>query len=172
MASASIYQAAGGGNQAIELDPSAPGTIIRWAIILEGILNIPFAVACLLYPRTFLSKFFVNSSDATPAAASLIQLIGVSTFMISFWFCAAIPNTRSGLENRKPAYYAIASAEVMMISLWVWQGWVLGEERSGVSKQSLKMAMVNMVPLVTFRLFALFVMPQWFGRYRIKGKAS
>ncbi|KAH8886657.1 hypothetical protein GQ53DRAFT_341780 [Thozetella sp. PMI_491] len=170
MANSDIYQLAGLGRQAIELDPSAPGTIVRWALIIESIGNIPFAVACLAYPREFMEYFVVNPSEITPASLSFLQLVGVSAIMISFLMWAVIPNTRSGIESRRPTYIMLITAETLMLSLWCYQGWVLGEEGSGLKRKGLVTAMMNIVPLVGFRGVSLFLKPQWFGRYRIKAK--
>jgi hypothetical protein len=170
MAGGSAYQLSGLGNQAVEVDPSAPGTVVRVALLIESLGNIPFAVACLAYPRQFMAYFVVNPSDITPVSVSFLQLVGTSTIMLTFLMWAVIPNTRSGIESRRPVYYALLAAETMMLSLWYYQGWVLGEEGSGLQKDGLTKAMTNIVPLVIFRGVSLFLKPQWFGRYRTKAK--
>ena len=172
MPGSNAYQLSGLGHQAVEVDPSAPGTIIRWAFIFESLANLPFAVACFVYTREFMEYFVVDPSNITPVSLSFLQLVGVSTIMISVLMWLAIPNTRSGIESRRPTYYMLITAETIMLSLWYYQGWVLGEEASGLKKKGLEMAMMNIVPLVIFRGISLFFMPQWFGRYRIKAKRS
>lgn len=166
------YQTAGLDSQTVEIDPSAPGTVVRYAMLLESILNLPFAVFCLAYPRVGLEFFFTNPSEVTPAAESLLQLYGLVPVFLSVILWAACQNTQSGIESRRLTYYMFLSAEIMMISLWVWQGWVIGEEKSGWKKSGLQAAIVNIAPLVLFRSFALFVKPEWFGRYRVKAKAA
>jgi hypothetical protein len=172
MADKNTYQLSGLGYQAVEVDPTARGNVIRGALLFESIANIPFAVACFVYTRPFMELFVVDPSNITPVALSFMQLIGVSTIMISILMWLAIPNTRSGIESRRPTYYMLIVAEIMMLSLWYYQGWVLGEEASGMSKKGIIMAMQNIAPLVVFRGISLFLMPQWFGRYRIKAKSS
>lgn len=171
MVATTAYQLSGLGHQAVEVDPSAPGTVIRGALLFESLANIPFAVACLAYPRWFMEFFVANPADITPVSVSFLQLVGVSTIMLSFLMWSAIPNTRSGIETRRPTYYMLLIAESLMLSLWYYQGWVLGEEGSGLQKNGVLKAMSNIVPLVIFRGVSLFLMPQWFGRYRIKAKA-
>jgi hypothetical protein len=172
MAGNNAYQLSGLGHQAVEVDKSAPGTVIRGALIFESLANIPFAVACFVYPREFMELFVIDPSNITPVSVSFLQLVGVSTLMISVLMWLAIPNTLSGIESRRPTYYMLFVAEILMVSLWYYQGWVLGEEASGMKKEGIKKAIMNIVPLVIFRGISLFLMPQWFGRYRIKAKSS
>lgn len=166
----SSYQASGLDSQGVDVDPQNPGTIIRVALIIESIANIPFAIVCFCYPSLGIDYFFSDSSSVHPAAKELVQLTGTALVLVSTLLAAALPNTRSGIECRRPAYVAIASAEAAMIGCFVYWGWVLGEEQSGCKKSALVVAILNIGTFASFRLFALIARPNWFGKYRIKAK--
>lgn len=169
---ASNYAVSGLGNQAIEVDPSATGNIIRFAMLFESILNLPAFVALTFYPGYTLTYFLVNEHDITPAAQSFTQLMGIMILMISVLLWAAIPNTKSGVETRRPTYIMLASAEAAMVTMWIYQRYGLGEKGCGWKNNALDMSVMNVGPLCGFRIFALYSKPDWFGRYKVKAKST
>jgi hypothetical protein len=72
MAGSNAYQLSGLGHQAVEVDPSAPGTVIRGALIFESLANIPFTIAYFAYLRDFSELFIINLLDITPILVSFL----------------------------------------------------------------------------------------------------
>jgi hypothetical protein len=167
-----VYHLAGASDSAIDVDPQNPGTVVRAELALESIANVPFAILALFYPRSILSHLMVApTSTITPAAEGLLQFIGTATVMVSVLLALAWPNTRSGMDLRRPIYLGVVAGELGMLVIFA--GWLVrGEELSGFTRDGAVMSLLAMGPLALFRLFVIVVKPEWFGKYAVKEKAK
>jgi hypothetical protein len=58
---------------AVDLDPSAPGTFIRYSFPVEGTFNIICGLAMIIMPYRISSYLVIEPSEINNAAASPLQ---------------------------------------------------------------------------------------------------
>jgi len=149
----------------VTIDPSAPGTIIRYAFALESAFNVLGAAGMLLTPRSILTFLASSPSQITPLAVSLTQWFGAVVFALTAPLILCLPNTRRAVESRTTTYWTLAAGEGILVPLFLWQ-LGNGEEGSGFTRQALVMGAVQLGALVGWRLYVLLRRPEWIGRYR------
>ncbi len=156
---------------AIDLDPTAPGTVMRYALGIEATINLIGTSGMLFFPSHFLSLLVSKPSEITATAQTLTQWLGALGYVLTVPMLLAIPNTRRGIESRPTVYHSLAAGELCLIPLLLYQALVKQEE-SGMSRKGLLMGMASMLPHLPWRFFVLFGKPEWMGRYRDERKEA
>ncbi|GAB7348004.1 hypothetical protein MBLNU459_g5501t1 [Dothideomycetes sp. NU459] len=108
----------------VEMDPSAPGTIVRRAMVIEALFNIG-TLPLLLYPKEMLSYVVTRPSEITDTAATMAQLF--STLVVGALtplLLLGVPNTRSAIESRRTIYYTLGAGEAFLIPYFLYQATV------------------------------------------------
>jgi len=146
----------------ISPDPSAPGTIIRYAMAIEAAFNVLGAAGVVLAPRSILSFMASSPSQITPLAVTFTQWIGGMVVALTVPLMLCLPNTRRAVESRTTTYWALAAGEGFLVPMFLWQ---MGEE-SGFTRKALVAGAVQLGVLVGWRLYVLLRKPEWMGRYR------
>jgi Na+-driven multidrug efflux pump len=113
----------------IEIDPAAPGTVIRYAMAIEAGLNVFGATIMLLYPSEVLSYMVTKPSANTAASAALAQWLGALTCGLAVQLLCAIRNTRGAIESRRAVYYTLGAGEGFLIPLLLWQASSISTEK-------------------------------------------
>lgn len=149
----------------VTIDPSAPGTIIRYAFALESAFNVLGAAGMLLTPHPILAFLAPSPSQITPLAVSLTQWLSAVVFALTAPLLLCLPNTRRAVESRTTAYWTLAMGEGILVPIFLWQ-LGKGEEGSGFTRRALVAATVQLGALVGWRLYVLLGRPAWIGRYR------
>ncbi|KAM5353119.1 hypothetical protein ACJ41O_000255 [Fusarium nematophilum] len=154
----------------VEIDPSAPGTIVRIAFAAESVVNFFILGFPMIFnaKKSLESMFLSDGQSATPQAASVFQLFGLNLLAMTAPMVLALPNKPGAIELRRLSYQMIATFEAAAVPLTIWQAWV-GEEGSGFNPDKLTWGfVVPMGVLGAFRAFVLYVKPEWMGKYRVK----
>lgn len=149
----------------VELDPSAPGTVVRRAFALEALLNL-FTLPLLFYPKSILSHVVDDPATITPITELLAQVFAVLVVgALTPALLLGFPNTRQAIESRRAVYYVLGYGEFALILLLAWHA-LSGWEKRGLSQWACWGAIVFLIPPVLWRVFVLFFKPDMIGRYR------
>jgi hypothetical protein len=149
----------------VEVDPSAPGSVMRYALGFETMANAIGGTWMVFFPQTFLSMLVNSSSDITPTAVTWTQVTGALVYALATPLILGIPNTRRGIESRAPTYYTLAAGEVGVVAVALYKAFVFGDD-SGWSRNALLAASAVLAPTLAWRFYVLFGKPEWIGRYR------
>ncbi|MCJ1398924.1 hypothetical protein MMC11_002125 [Xylographa trunciseda] len=150
----------------VSLDPSAPGTIIRAALLIEALGNILGAIPMIFLARPLLS--LITSSTPSPLAVSLTQWLGGLTCGLAAPLLLAYPNTKRAMESRTTVYWTLGAGEGALVPLLLWQ--YMSEGRgSGLPGGFLLGAAGVLAATAVWRLWVMQVRPEWMGRYREEG---
>jgi hypothetical protein len=149
----------------IEVDPSAPGNVMRYALGFETMANAIGGTWMVFFPQHFLSLLVNSSKDITPTAVTWTQVTGALVYALATPLILAIPNTRRGIETRAPTYYTLAAGEVGVVAVALYKAFVFGDD-SGWSTGALLAASAVLAPTLAWRMYVLFGKPEWIGRYR------
>ena len=153
-----------------EVDPSAPGNIIRAALAFESFLTIGSGVYCISFPRRYLLQTMgAAAAQATTTAIQSTQQYGAMSVLIGAGVAFFIPNTKNVIESRQTLYIALLGWEVLFVPLLAWQAF---EMEGGMSNSSLLALAGQFVPVILWRAFTLSWKPQWFGRCREERKVK
>ncbi|MCJ1477172.1 hypothetical protein MMC13_005843 [Lambiella insularis] len=147
----------------IMLDPSAPGTVMRYAIATEAFFNLLGAIPMLFSPRSLL-LLISASQQPSPLAISLTQWLGALVLGLTAPLVLAYPNTRRGLQSRPTVYWTLGTGEAALVVVLVWQ-YLCKREGSGMSGRFLMGATGMMTGLCAWRLWVLTAKREWMGRY-------
>jgi len=148
----------------VELDPSADGTVMRYALVTEAAFNIIGATGMMLYPSEFLSLMVTNQSQVTAASASLMQWLGGLVYGLTVPLLLCLPNTRTAIESRPTVYHTLLAGEGVLIPLLMYQA--SASPSFGLTWKALFVCSLNMAGPCLWRLFVLFRRPELMGRYR------
>ncbi|KAJ3549936.1 hypothetical protein NM208_g237 [Fusarium decemcellulare] len=154
----------------MEIDPSAPGSIVRIILAAESALNIFMAIPIIFNAKEALGRMYLSDGkSAAPHAASVFQLFGLSLVAMTVPMVLAIPNKTGAVERRRTTYQMLASFEAFAVPLSFWQAWVAGEADSGLDPSKVIWGFGLPIGLALgFRAWVLFVKPEWMGKYRAK----
>lgn len=157
-----------------EIDPAAPGTIIRVALIIEAVLNLIYAIPLLLDPITTFRQYYLDdAAQPPPAALSIAQAFAVLVLGITAGMLLSVPNAPGAVEWRRMFYANSFVTEAMYAPLTFWQAWGLGPEGSGLDPGKLvKFTGGPLAVLAVWRAWVFLVKPEWFGRYRAVRKGD
>ncbi|KAH0386761.1 hypothetical protein E4T50_13543 [Aureobasidium sp. EXF-12298] len=153
------------GSGDIEVDPNAPGGVMRFALGFETMANVIGGTWMVFFPRSFLSMLVNSPSDMTPIAVTWTQVTGALVYALATPLVLAIPNTRRGIESRVPTYYTLSAGEVGVTAVTLYKAFVHGDD-SGWSRNALLGASSVLLPALAWRFYVLFGKPEWIGRYR------
>jgi len=148
----------------IEVDPSAPGTVMRWALGIESILNLPLAAMTIFTPAAFL-KLLSSEPAITPLAEMCARYYGVTVIGLTAPMVLGVFNNRTAIESRPYSYLMLGSAEAGMLAtaLWVIAG---PGNASGFTTEAMWSILKQIGPAFLWRIFVVTQKPEWFGRYR------
>lgn len=149
----------------VEVDPSAPGNVMRYALGFETMANAFGGTWMVFFPQSFLGMLVNSSSDITPAAVTWTQVTGALVYALATPLVLGIPNTRRGIESRAPTYYTLAAGEVGVVAVALYKAFAFGDA-SGWSRNALLAASAVLAPTLAWRFYVLFGKPEWIGRYR------
>ncbi|MCJ1392170.1 hypothetical protein MMC18_005037 [Xylographa bjoerkii] len=150
----------------IALDPSAPGTIMRSALLIEALSNILGAIPMIFLTRPLLS--LISPSTPSPLAVSLTQWLGGLICGLAAPLLLAYPNTKRAMESRTTVYWTLGAGEGALVPLMLWQYMKEGQE-SGLPGGFLLGAAGVLAATAVWRLWVMLVRPEWIGRYREEG---
>lgn len=155
----------------VEMDPTTPGTFIRYAMAIEGALNILGALPMLLIPATLLHHITTSPLEVIDTSVALLQWIGALILGITPQLFLAIPNTRTAIESRRMVYLTLGAGELSLPAVFMLQAY---GSNAGVriTRNALVLATGILVPLVLFRSYVLFAKPSLLGRYKVDGKTE
>jgi hypothetical protein len=160
-------------SSSVQVDPKAPGTFIRYAMAMEGGLNILGGLSMLLKPEVLLGLMVSKPSHVTDISSSMMQWLGAITLGLTPQLFLAIPNTRGAMESRRMAYYTLGAGELALIPVFLWQA--LGPNAGsglGFTPKALLLVTSNLLPPLLLRAYVLFVNPSLLGRYREGAKSE
>jgi hypothetical protein len=157
-------------NISVEIDPSAPGTIIRIALAAESAFNVFMAIPMIFNAKEALGRMYLSDGNpVAPHAASMMQLFGISLAAMTVPMVLAIPNKVGAIETRRTTYQMLSSFEVFALPLSCWQAWFAGEAGSGLNPDKVIWGLgMGMGVALGFRVWVLLVKPEWMGKYRAK----
>jgi hypothetical protein len=157
-ASRSSLQGVGG------VDPSAPGNIIRAALVFESLVTVGVGTYYLLFPRHYLLHTMgAAAAQVTTTAIQSAQQFGAMNVLVGATVALFIPNTKNAIESRQILYLVILVFELLYTPLLVWQAFMM---EGGMLRKSLLAGAGQFVPFVVWRIFTLGSKPEWFGRYQ------
>ncbi|MCJ1294291.1 hypothetical protein MMC34_005849 [Xylographa carneopallida] len=145
----------------VQIDPSAAGTTIRWALAAEAGINALTSAFMIFKPSTLLQMISVSSSSPDPVAAAMLQWLGGLTLALIAPLLLAFPNTKSGIESRPVVYATLLSMEVALLPLITWQA-MTGHT---LSSKSLVNVAATFIGPILWRLWILWYRPELMGRY-------
>lgn len=135
-------------------------SLIRFALLGEGFLNI-FTLPLLLNPRAVITSMLRD--PMTPISPTVITtarvLAGIVVFGITpvLWSCW--PNDPSSIQRRRPTYVALGLGELVLIPYFAMEG------LSGQTLRSDKAwgMVACLVPLLLWRIYAMYIKPEMMG---------
>jgi hypothetical protein len=149
----------------VEVDPSAPGTVMRGALAFEAMANAIGGTWMVFFPQRFLNLLVSSPMQITGAAVTWTQLTGSLVYALATPVIMGIPNSRRGIESRAPTYYTLAAGEVGVVAVAMYKAFVFGDS-SGWSRSALLAVCATLLPTLAWRFYVLFWRPEWIGRYR------
>ncbi|KAF5695154.1 amidohydrolase family [Fusarium denticulatum] len=156
-----------GAKASVGIDPSASGTIVRIVSAAESTFNILLAIPMVFNAeKAFKRMYLTDDPSAAPLAAPVMQLCGISLAAMTVPMMLGIPNKAGAVETRRITYRMLASFEAMALPLLFWQACLAGEDGSGIYPTKLTLASgLAMSVALGFRVFVLFMKPEWIGKY-------
>ena len=146
--------------ESVELDPSTPGTVFRYAAFIEGALNIISGSIMFFFPAQTL-QYVSEPYSVSETGVHVIKWVGSLTIACTSQLIFAFFNTRGSIESRPAAYYNLLAGEVTILPLLMANASYMGLKKSMVAQTVISLSL-----LAAWRLYSLFVKPEWFGRYR------
>ncbi|EXK24733.1 hypothetical protein FOMG_18560 [Fusarium oxysporum f. sp. melonis 26406] len=154
----------------VEIDPSAPGTIVRILLAAESAFNIFSAIPMIFHAEEALGRMYLSDDPAAVLhAAPVMQLLGISLAAMTVPIVLAIPNKAGAVEKRRTTYQMLASFEALALPVLFWQARISGEASSRLYPSKLTGSFgLAMGVALGFRVFVLLMKPEWMGKYRAK----
>lgn len=148
----------------VKADPAAPGTIIRISFAIETGLNIFMGTTLTVFPKWLLNSVVIEPATLTPTSISICQWLGAIILASSIPVGVVIPNTRGAIESRRLIYWTLLTGEGFLIPLFLYQA--IWSANVGFTPKFLVVTAFLFLGHMIWRLYCLFVKPNWFGRYR------
>lgn len=156
---------------ALRINPNHPGTVMRYLLIGEAIINSIEGYFFLFAPNKFLYAILAEGTVITPAHETLLRCFGLVFFFgVTFLTAVTALNTATMIESRKTLYLMYAVVEGVAIPFF----WYLGQKGpaySGFDPDSCKFIAKNLVVPFVGRLVALWT-PSCFGQYVVVGDSN
>lgn len=138
---------------------SVPGLrAFRYALLFEAFLNLASVVPMLIDPEHILTWLFDSPDQITPAACALTQWCGCIVAGLTVPLLLSFPNGPDAPVIRRNTYTTYAAVETAIGSLVTMQYFKGG---SGLKKEALYTSMTTMAALVAFRIYVLYVKPEY-----------
>ncbi|MCJ1438601.1 hypothetical protein MMC27_007991 [Xylographa pallens] len=150
----------------ISLDPSAPGTIMRSALLIEALSNFLGGIPMIFLTRPLLS--LISSETPSPLAVSLTQWLGGLICGLAAPLLLAYPDTKRAMESRTTVYWTLGAGEGALVPVMLWQYMSQGNG-SGLPGGFLLGAAGVLAATAAWRLWVMLARPEWMGRYREEG---
>ncbi|MCJ1385688.1 hypothetical protein MMC17_008811 [Xylographa soralifera] len=145
----------------VQIDPSAPGTTIGWALVVEAGISVFTGAFMVVKPFTLLQMISASSSPPDPLAAAMLQWLGGLTLALITPLLLAVPNTKSGIESRPVVYSTMLSMEVALLPLIAWQAMI----GNTLSPKALANVAGGLMGPILWRIWVLKYRPELMGRY-------
>jgi len=149
-------------------------TLIRTAFLVEAIFNVIGATAMLLYPSWLLNLVtptsILGTSSVDPTAVTLLQWLATLVIGLTPQLLLTLPNTPRTIASRPVVYITLLSGEACLVLVILWQALAKGEAESGMTMKALMICAGQLAILVPWRVYVLFVRPEWFGNMVIADK--
>jgi len=149
----------------IQLDPAHPGTAVRKAFLIEGLLNFA-SFPLITHPRFCLSLLLNNPSQVNASSAFFAKFFGgLVVGALGPALLYGYQNTRQGIESRKTVYVSLGLGECVMIPLLLGEAMKGGGSDAALSVRAALGAIMLLAPPLLWRIYVLFVRPEMMGRY-------
>ncbi|KAF2488457.1 hypothetical protein BU16DRAFT_532237 [Lophium mytilinum] len=149
----------------VEVDPANRGTIVRVALGVEALLNVPMAPLVLLYPAKFLSLVASDTSQITPLAEMATRFYGTMMVGLTLPIIYGAFNSRGAIESRPTTYLTLGGVEAGFLATALWV--ICGPRAASGFAPDIAWSIVKQIgPAFLWHMFVLHTKPQWFGRYR------
>ncbi|KAH7239421.1 hypothetical protein BKA59DRAFT_277032 [Fusarium tricinctum] len=167
---ANIQQHTETNDKTLEIDSSAPGTIVRIALAAESVVNVFMAASMIFNPiKNFENTYLTDGQPVVSQTASLSQQFGPSILAMTVPMMLALPNKPGAIELRRISYQILSAYEILAVPITLWQAWVAGEAGSGLNFNKVIWGLtVPMGVALGFRAWVLFLKPEWMGKYKTK----
>jgi len=150
----------------LQVDSVAPGEGVRYAFILETLVNLAEAAVMLSYPEKLLALMLADTSKIPPVAATLVQYIGVCMIAITVPLAFGCLKTPAAVESRRLTYWMYTIVEVAGISIFHYHA-TLGGEKVGLTPEALRFIANQLSVPLALRLIPLVGKPDWIGKCKI-----
>ncbi|KAI8939934.1 hypothetical protein NX059_003661 [Plenodomus lindquistii] len=151
------------------LDPSAPGTIIRGALAAESVLTVGLGAYIMFMPRHYLHVALgAATPQITQTAIQMTQQYGFTSVFFGAIEGLFVSNSRLSIETRPILYRTLLAFELGMVGLCTLQGQTTED---GMAKSALMSNAAVFAAFAAWRVFTLWVKPEWFGRV-LEGKKA
>jgi hypothetical protein len=143
---------------------------IQYGIAIESAINIYAAVYFLIWPEYSLSSAVSPLSSlstlagvaAVPAStATLFQVYAVLVLSLTTGLLLCMQERPGVREARIILFQTLGLTEVLMVGLLLWKA--MDAEKSGFKYDSLVQTTVSLVPVLVWRIWALYIMPDMLG---------
>jgi hypothetical protein len=160
-------------NPPILPSPSATGSTIRTAFLLEALANL-FTIPLITHPRLILSYLLLHPVDINPSSILFARLFGgIVVGGLTSALLAGATNTRNGIESRRPTYLMLGLGEACLIPMLAGEAVKGGGSGAAVSVKVAVAAMGMLVPPLLWRIWVLVFRPELLGRYtEVEGKGG
>lgn len=152
--------------QPIYMDPNAPGKVIWYALLLEVTFNIAGGTMVLFRPIPCLNRLVDSPVAITTASKCLMQWLGAMVYALTVPLLLCMRSTREGVDSRPTVYATLLAGETFLTLTMLRQlhsGSGLGPK--GLTRKALMTCCAVLAVPAAWRLYVLFVAPEWFGRY-------
>ncbi|KAF2813575.1 uncharacterized protein BDZ99DRAFT_259284 [Mytilinidion resinicola] len=105
----------------IQIDPTAPGIIIRISLAIEAVVKITIAFLFAFFPNLIFDPAVIDSSNLVPSTIALSQWIGVILLASTIRHLFVISNTRSALDSGRQVYWGMLIGEALLASMFLYQ---------------------------------------------------
>lgn len=152
----------------VTLSASAPGTLGRYALAVEAVVNLIAIAGMLLSPDTPVRWLSADPSSQTASAevvaSGLVQWFAALIITITVPILSCIPNTKRALESRPTVYVMLLGGELALMVVMLWQA-SMQKNEDGMSVIALLLGAGFMVLCVLWRVWVLWMRPEWMGAY-------
>ncbi|OAK98721.1 hypothetical protein IQ06DRAFT_22755 [Phaeosphaeriaceae sp. SRC1lsM3a] len=152
-------------NPPIIPSPSASGSVIRKAFLLEALANL-FTIPLITNTRWVLSFLLLHPSDINPSSILFARLFGgIVVGGLTSALLAGATNTRNGIESRRPTYLLLGLGEACLLPILGIEAAKKGGTDASLSPTVAVVCMGMLAPPLLWRLYVLGVRPDLLGKY-------
>lgn len=146
------------------IDPNHPGSVIRFFLFAETIVNLLEGAVFFFAPKYFLQMVLAEGTDIGPAHENLLRVFALTlTFFVTPLTGLVAANTPAGIEGRKLVYTGYAIIEFFGIPFFLYLS-TIGPKKSGFDSEAIKFVAKQLIAPFVGRLVPLW-RPEYFGKY-------